>query len=78
MPARSGTSNFIHYEERPWSNHGEGASVIQAVKIDALTHPNEWTGKVNARIILLTIYGASKSLSSGTGIDMANLLGLPP
>lgn len=29
---------------------------IQAVKIDALTHPDEWTRKLNARIILLTIY----------------------
>lgn len=29
---------------------------IQAVKIDALTHPNEWNRKLSARIILLTIY----------------------
>jgi hypothetical protein len=29
---------------------------IQAVKIDALTHPDEWTRKLNARVILLTIY----------------------
>ncbi len=29
---------------------------IQAVKIDTLTHPNEWNRKLNARIILLTIY----------------------
>jgi hypothetical protein len=29
---------------------------IQAVKIDALTHYDEWTRKLNARIILLTIY----------------------
>jgi len=29
---------------------------IQAAKIDALTHPDEWTRKLNARIILLTIY----------------------
>jgi len=29
---------------------------IQALKIDALTHPDEWTRKLNARIILLTIY----------------------
>lgn len=29
---------------------------IQAVKIDALTHPDEWTRKLHARIILLTIY----------------------
>jgi hypothetical protein len=28
---------------------------IQAVKIDTLTHPDEWTRKLNARIILLTI-----------------------
>ena len=29
---------------------------IQSVKIDALTHPNEWNRKLSARIILLTIY----------------------
>lgn len=29
---------------------------IQAVKVDTLTHPNEWTRKLGARIILLTIY----------------------
>ncbi|HEX3936880.1 MAG TPA: hypothetical protein VHX43_05180 [Xanthobacteraceae bacterium] len=29
---------------------------IQAVKIDTLTHPDEWTRKLGARIILLTIY----------------------
>jgi hypothetical protein len=29
---------------------------IQALKIDALTHPDEWTRKLHARIILLTIY----------------------
>jgi hypothetical protein len=29
---------------------------IQASKIDALTHPDEWTRKLHARIILLTIY----------------------
>jgi hypothetical protein len=29
---------------------------IQAAKIDALTHPDEWTRKLNARVILLTIY----------------------
>jgi hypothetical protein len=29
---------------------------IQAVKIDTLTHSDEWTRKLNARIILLTIY----------------------
>jgi hypothetical protein len=29
---------------------------IQASKIDALTHPNEWKRKLSARIILLTIY----------------------
>jgi len=29
---------------------------IQALKIDALTHPDAWTRKLNARIILLTIY----------------------
>ena len=29
---------------------------IQAVKIDALTHPDEWTRKLHARVILLTIY----------------------
>jgi hypothetical protein len=29
---------------------------IQAMKIDALTHPDEWTRKLCARVILLTIY----------------------
>lgn len=29
---------------------------IQALKIDALTHPDEWTRKLCARVILLTIY----------------------
>lgn len=29
---------------------------IQSVKIDALTHPSEWSRKVNARVVLLTIY----------------------
>jgi len=29
---------------------------IQAVKIEALTHPDEWTRKIYARIILLVIY----------------------
>jgi hypothetical protein len=29
---------------------------IQAIKIDALTHPDEWTRKLQARVILLTIY----------------------
>lgn len=29
---------------------------IQTVKIEALTHPDEWTRKLHARIILLTIY----------------------
>ena len=29
---------------------------IQAVKIDALTHPDEWKRKLSLRIILLTIY----------------------
>jgi hypothetical protein len=29
---------------------------IQAIKIDALTHPDEWTRKLLARIILLTIF----------------------
>lgn len=29
---------------------------FQAVKIDALTHPHEWTRKLHARTILLTLY----------------------
>ncbi|HJS45723.1 MAG TPA: hypothetical protein VJ753_04910 [Rhizomicrobium sp.] len=29
---------------------------IQALKVDALTHPDEWTRKLSARVILLTIY----------------------
>ena len=47
---------------------------IQAVKIDALTHPDEWTRKLNARIILLTIY--EWDADKVTGRELRNALEL--
>jgi hypothetical protein len=44
---------------------------IQAVKIDALTHPDEWTRKLNARIILLTIYEWDIDKVSGRELKQA-------
>src|SRR5258708_31820080 len=44
---------------------------IQAVKIDALTHPDEWTRKLNARIILLTIYEWDADKVSGRELKNA-------
>ncbi len=41
---------------------------IQALKIDALTHPDEWTRKLNARIILLTIYEWDADKVSGKAL----------
>src|SRR3989442_1166298 len=40
---------------------------IQALKIDALTHPDEWTRKLHARIILLTIYEWDADSVTGRG-----------
>jgi len=44
---------------------------IQAVKIDALTHPDEWTRKLHARIILLTIYEWDADKVSGRALKDA-------
>lgn len=44
---------------------------IQAVKIDALTHPDEWTRKLHARIILLTIYEWDADKVSGRALKEA-------
>lgn len=49
---------------------------IQAVKIDALTHPDEWTRKLQARIILLTIYEWDADKVSGKALrDALDLVG---
>jgi hypothetical protein len=44
---------------------------IQAIKIDALTHPDEWTRKLHARIILLTIYEWDADKVSGRALKEA-------
>jgi hypothetical protein len=44
---------------------------IQALKIDALTHPDEWTRKLHARIILLTIYEWDGDSVTGRGLKAA-------
>ena len=41
---------------------------IQAVKIDMLTHPDEWTRKLMARIVLLTIYEWDADKVSGRAL----------
>lgn len=41
---------------------------IQAAKIDALTHPDEWSRKLHARIILLTIYEWDADKVSGRAL----------
>jgi hypothetical protein len=52
---------------------------IQAVKIDALTHPDEWTRKLNARVILLTIYEWDADKVSGRSLREAlNVIEAPP
>jgi hypothetical protein len=51
---------------------------IQAVKIDALTHPNEWTRKLHARVILLTIYEWDADEVSGQALREAMELMLIP
>lgn len=45
---------------------------IQAVKIDALTHPDEWKRKLSLRIILLTIY--EWDMGKVTGKNLKTLL----
>lgn len=47
-------------------------SDIQAVKIDALTHPDEWKRKLSLRIILLTIY--EWDMGKVVGRDLKDLL----
>jgi len=44
---------------------------IQALKLDALTHPDEWTRKLNARVILLTIYEWDADEVSGRALHDA-------
>ena len=51
---------------------------IQAIKIDALTHPDEWTRKLNARIILLTIYEWDADQVTGRALQEAMDLMLIP
>lgn len=41
---------------------------IQALKIDALTHPDEWTRKLCARVILLTIHELNLDEVSGRSL----------
>jgi hypothetical protein len=45
---------------------------IQAVKVDALTHPDEWKRKLSLRIILLTIY--EWDMGKVAGKDLKGLL----
>ncbi len=45
---------------------------IQAVKIDALTHPDEWKRKLSLRMILLTIY--EWDMGKVAGRDLKGLL----
>ncbi len=51
---------------------------IQAIKIDALTHPDEWTRKLHARIILLTIYEWDADKVTGRQLKKAMELMLIP
>jgi hypothetical protein len=51
---------------------------IQALKIDALTHPDEWTRKLNARVILLTIYEWDADEVTGKALKEALELMLIP
>ena len=44
---------------------------IQSLKIDALTHPDEWTRKLCARVILLTIYEWDMDKVSGAAFKNA-------
>lgn len=51
---------------------------IQALKIDALTHPDEWTRKLCARIILLVIHEMDLDKVAGTKLQNAlQLIGAP-
>jgi hypothetical protein len=51
---------------------------IQSVKIEALTHPDEWTSKLHARIILLTIYEWDADKVAGRQLKHAMELMLIP
>lgn len=51
---------------------------IQALKIDALTHPDEWTRKLSARVILLTIYEWDADKVTGRQLKYAMDLMLIP
>jgi hypothetical protein len=44
---------------------------IQCLKIDALTHPDEWTRKLCARVILLTVHEWDLDKVSGRGLKRA-------
>lgn len=44
---------------------------IQSVKVDALTHPDEWTRKLLARLVLLTIYEWDADEVSGRRLQEA-------
>ena len=44
---------------------------IQSAKVDALTHPDEWTRKLSARVILLTIYEWDADKVSGRALKDA-------
>lgn len=44
---------------------------IQAVKLDALTHPDEWKRNLSARVILLTIYEWDADKVSGQALRAA-------
>ncbi|MDO8399001.1 MAG: hypothetical protein Q7T45_14385 [Bradyrhizobium sp.] len=51
---------------------------IQAVKLGALTHPDEWTRKLHARIMLLTIYEWDADKVAGRQLKQAMELMLVP
>ena len=44
---------------------------IQSIKIDALTHPDKWTRKLHARVILLTIHEWDMDKVSGGALRSA-------
>ncbi|MDH2340992.1 hypothetical protein [Bradyrhizobium sp. SSUT77] len=51
---------------------------IQAIKLEALTHPDEWTRKLSARIILITIYEWDADKVSGRAFKEAlDIMGIP-
>jgi hypothetical protein len=51
---------------------------IHAVKIDTLTHPDEWSRKLHARVILLTLYEWDADEVSGRALQEAFDLMLIP